>query len=91
VLFRPTLHIDQERTLAIGGAWVVCTQGAGTVMTCGYSTIQDVPVEVVGTIRFPKDEWSQAGASLEIMGGGLEFDETDVFLIPGTQYREAAK
>jgi hypothetical protein len=88
VLFRPTLHIDQKGTLAIGGAWAGYTPGTGTG-SFSSSTIQDAVI-VVGTIRFPKDELNQAGAGLEIMGGGLQFDETGVFLMPGTQYRKVA-
>jgi hypothetical protein len=49
-------------------------------------TLPAVPVDVTGTIRFPADRWTDAKKGFKIKGGGLQFDETGVFLIPGTQY-----
>jgi DNA-binding beta-propeller fold protein YncE len=41
---------------------------------------------VSGRIRFPDDRWSPVGGGYSIKGGGLEFDESGVFLVVGTQY-----
>jgi hypothetical protein len=48
-------------------------------------------VNVTGTIRFPNNQWTLAKEGLEIKGGGLQFDETGVFLMPGTEFRKDAR
>jgi hypothetical protein len=90
LLFQPKLHISAGGTLALGGTWAAYTDSTGTV-NYSYSTMQDVPVIVTGTIRFPPDLWTAAGAGFDILGGGLQFDETGVFLMKGTQYRLHAR
>lgn len=87
LILQPKLHINPSGTLAMTGVWV----GYGSVPNAVSFTsapIGDIDVSVVGTIRFPADQWTLAGAGIEIMGGGLQFDETGVFLLPGTKYRK---
>lgn len=91
LLFRPNLHIDSEGKLAIGGALAVYDETTSpTLADAHVSQIATVPVTVTGAIRFPEDHWTYVGAGFDIKGGGLRFDETGVFLIPGTQYRQRA-
>jgi ankyrin repeat protein len=72
-------------TLELGGG-VILRQGQNLSM----QALPAVPVSVTGTIRFPDASWTLAKKGLKIRGGGLQFDETGVFLMPGTQYlREA--
>lgn len=86
LILQPKLHINPNGTLAMAGVWV----GYGSVpnaVSLASAPISDNAVSVVGTIRFPTDLWTLAGAGIEIMDGGLKFDETGVSLMTGTKYR----
>jgi ankyrin repeat protein len=75
------LYPTTRGELALGGAVVLVQGGAVSV------AMPATAVTVTGTIRFPNDKWTWAKRGLRIQGGGLQFDETGVFLMPGTQYR----
>jgi len=99
VLFRPRLYLKSDETLVLGG-WLASYAGAivgdrpadrpavTVALSTSVSAMREIPVTVTGTIRFPRDRWTPAGAGFNIKGGGLQFDETGVFLIPGTKYWE---
>jgi hypothetical protein len=88
VFFRPKLYLKSDGTMVMGGlmASLGTSPVAAGAFSQGVSVVQEAPVIVTGTIRFPKDRWTAAGASFHIRGGGLQFDETGVFLMPGTEY-----
>ena len=90
LIFEPEIHVSWKGTLEMGGMW---EKRVGTIGQPGSSVttsqLPDVAVEIVGEIRFPADRWTRAGAGFEIMGGGLQFDGTGVFLAVGTQYRKS--
>lgn len=90
VLFRPRLYVTSDGTLFLGGSLASYAQSpvATGALSTSVSAMQEIPVTVTGTIRFPKDRWTPAGAGFKIKGGGLQFDETGVFLIPGTKYEK---
>ena len=90
LFFQPKLHINANAKLAIGGSVAALSYIPGTPgqLAVNASTLQDTLVTIVGTIRFPQDKWTLAGAGIELQGGGLQFDETGVFLMPGTKYRK---
>jgi hypothetical protein len=83
--FRPMLYPTSGGALALGGA-VVFFQGGATSVAMPARA-----VNVTGTIRFPNNQWTLAKEGLEIKGGGLQFDETGVFLMPGTEFRKDAR
>ncbi len=99
VFFQPKLYLTSDGTLVLGGLWAsygLRTPSGNSTAAPGFfatsvSTVRETPVSVTGTIRFPKDRWTPAGAGFNVKGGGLQFDETGAFLIPGTEYRKAAQ
>jgi hypothetical protein len=84
------LHINPSGSLALAGTSAVFayTPGSGGPLTMTATVLADLQVKVSGTIRFPKDRWTPAGAGFEIQAGGLQFDETGVFFMAGTKYRK---
>jgi hypothetical protein len=90
LFFQPKLHINANGKLAMAGSVATFSYVSGTPghLTVGASTLQDAAVVVVGTIRFPQNKWTLAGAGYELQDGGLQFDETGVFLMVGTKYRK---
>jgi hypothetical protein len=85
VILEPNFYVDKGG-LMLSGSWRATTVQQGVTRTM-MSTLDDSAVAVTGTIRFPQNRWTPSGAGLELNGGGIQFDETGVFLIPGTQYR----
>jgi hypothetical protein len=90
---QPLLYPTSEGTLALGGLGFSPPRSALFFVmvyaspTLALETLMPArPAIVTGTIRFPDDEWREVGGGFRIKGGGLQFDETGVFLIPGTQY-----
>jgi hypothetical protein len=91
VVFVPELYVKSDGTLVLGGLFASyvpnpAAKGASVMVSRDVSVVPEIPVTVTGTIRFPEDQWKVAGAGLYIKGGGLQFDETGAFLIPGTKY-----
>jgi len=84
--FQPMLYVGRTlsgETLVMGGNLTLLNLTSGsTVFT--YTPL--IPATVIGTIRFPENRWTTAKAGFKIKGGGLQFDETGVFLMPGAQY-----
>ena len=80
-IFQPFIYPTSDGTLALGG-----TMAVGSSFP--FPRVVADPVEVSGTILFPDDRWTPTGAGFVIKGGGLQFDETGVFLIPGTVFRK---
>jgi Ankyrin repeats (3 copies) len=79
------LYPGPSGALVLGGG-VFLYQGGARIMT-----LPTAPVSVTGTIRFPGNGWAVAKKGFKIKGGGLQFDETGVFLMPGTQYLREAR
>lgn len=89
VFFQPTLHVNRSGVLALAGSVAVLTNpGTPGMFSWSTNNLQDAAVLVVGTIRYPKGRWTAAGGGYEVLEGGLQFDETGVFLMPGTKYRK---
>lgn len=90
VFFQPKLHVNRYGQLALGGTVAAFTYVAGTPgqLAMKSSTLEDAPVTVSGTIRVAPDHVTQVGGGYELQGGGLQFDETGVFLMVGTKYRK---
>ncbi len=86
LIFRPMIYPTSGGILALGG-----TVGFNNEDGMRTVTMRTIPASVTGTIRFPKDRWASVGAGFIIKGGGLQFDETGVFLMPGTQYVATAR
>jgi len=89
-VLQPHIHTLQNGTLTITGAWAAFGVIAGSPAhaVVRTQTMSGAIATVTGKIRFPEDRWTLAGAGIEIMGGGLQFDETGVFLMVGTKYRK---
>jgi hypothetical protein len=83
ICIRPFLWPASSGSLFLGADVVA----SGTE---GLAQMWSKPVNVSGTIRFPDYKWTEAKRGFVIKGGGLQFDETGVFLIPGTLYAEKA-
>ncbi len=79
--FHTVLYPGPGGALVLGGGLFLSQGGRMNVMS-----IPAVPVSVTGTIRFSGDRWISAKPGLSVKGGGVQFDETGAFLIPGTQY-----
>lgn len=85
IRFHAVLYPASNGELALGGAIFLYS----TVVPGAGGAAHNIPAAaatVTGKIRFPPDTWTSAKVGFKIRGGGLQFDETGVFLIPGTQY-----
>ncbi len=87
------LYPTSDGTLALGGfgfapppSVAVFAMGLANLSLATPVWMPASPAIVTGTIRLPDDKWTEVGCGLTVKGGGLQFDETGVFLIPGTQY-----
>jgi hypothetical protein len=65
----------------IGGALAILANNQ-----FGTSTVTAQDAGLSGTIRFPADHSMEVKPGFRIRGGGLEFDETGISLMPGTHY-----
>jgi ankyrin repeat protein len=81
VLLQPVLFLSSEGRQMIGGS-IAIYSGAQYV----FSTLTAQEASVNGTVRFPAGRWTLVKPGFRIRGGGLQFDETGISLIPGTQY-----
>ena len=72
MFFRPKLYLKSDGTMVIGG--LLASLGDSPVakgaFSQGVSVVQGAAVIVTGTIRFPKDRWTTAGAGFHIRGRG---------------------
>ena len=81
IMLQPTISISKEGKIMIGGAIAIL---AGNQF--GTSTVTAQSASLSGTIRFPADHVMEVKPGFRIRGGGLEFDETGISLMPGTRY-----
>ena len=50
-----------------------------------YVETPRVNAVILGRVRFPEDRWTQIGEGVEVIGGGMLFDNDRVMLMPGTR------
>jgi ankyrin repeat protein len=81
IMLQPTISISKEGKIMIGGAIAILANNQ-----FGTSTVTAQDAGLSGTIRFPADHSMEVKPGFRIRGGGLEFDETGISLMPGTHY-----
>lgn len=81
IMLRPTISISKEGKIMIGGGIAVLVNNQ-----LGTSTLTAQDASLSGTIRFPADLTMEVKPGFRVRGGGLEFDETGISLMPGTHY-----
>ena len=81
IMLQPTISISKEGKIMIGGALAILANNQ-----FGTSTVTAQDAGLSGTIRFPADHSMEVKPGFRIRGGGLQFDETGISLMPGTHY-----
>jgi ankyrin repeat protein len=81
IMLQPTISISKEGGLMLGGVIAILTDNQ-----FGSSTVTAQDAGLSGTIRFPTDHSMEVKPGFRIRGGGLQFDETGISLMPGTHY-----
>jgi ankyrin repeat protein len=81
IMLQPTISISKEGEVMIGGAVAILANNQ-----FGTSTLTAQDASLSGTIRFPADHSMEVKPGFRIRGGGLQFDETGISLMPGTHY-----
>jgi len=82
----PVLYPNSGGDLVLGGFLAHYRLESGGLKLAAEGNMPATSVTLTGTIRFPRDRWTSAKTGFKIRGGGLQFDKTGVFLMPGTQY-----
>jgi hypothetical protein len=85
IRFESVLYAGPNGELVLGG-WIFLFSALVPGGGAAAHSVPATPAIVMGTIRFPAGSWTSAKSGFKIRGGGLRFDETGVFLMPGTQY-----